>query len=116
MGEFHSERATVFHLGSAIDSLQMQMLPERHAAGEKEVEPREDWRCQPEGHCSQETVLVQCCDMAPLALGGPPESTALPTTKECEAFTWERVQEKEVSEDKPIVKTSLPNGHQHLLS
>lgn len=29
MGVFHSQTATVFHLGSAIESLQMQMLPER---------------------------------------------------------------------------------------
>lgn len=34
VGEFHSQTATVFHLGSAIKSLQMQMLPERHAAWE----------------------------------------------------------------------------------
>lgn len=29
VGEFHSQTASVFHLGSAIESLQMQMLPER---------------------------------------------------------------------------------------
>lgn len=35
VGEFHSQTASVFHLGSAIKSLQMQMLPERHAACER---------------------------------------------------------------------------------
>lgn len=32
MGEFHSQAAAAFHPSSAIKSLQMQMLPERHAA------------------------------------------------------------------------------------
>lgn len=43
VGEFHSQAAAAFHLGPAIKSLQMQMLPERHAAREeKEVQPGED--------------------------------------------------------------------------
>lgn len=32
VGEFHSQTASAFHLGTAIKSLQMQMPPERHAA------------------------------------------------------------------------------------
>ena len=32
VGEFHSQTAAAFHLGSAIKSLQMQILPERHTA------------------------------------------------------------------------------------
>lgn len=48
------------------------------------------------GHCSQEAVHVQCGDMAPPAFGEPPESTTLPTTKECEASSiWEREQRRE---------------------
>lgn len=36
-------------------------------------------------------MLVQCGDMAPPAFGEPPESTSLPTTKECEASSvWEK--------------------------
>lgn len=83
VGEFLSERAVVFHLerASAIDSLQMQMLPERLRAG---WNPGRTGAASQWGHCSQEAVLVQCCDMAPLALGEAPESTVLPRTEECE--------------------------------
>lgn len=44
-------------------------------------------------------MLVQCGDMAPPAFGEPPESTTLPTTKECEASSiWgkKRVEEREI--------------------
>lgn len=82
------QTSSVFHLGTAVESLQMQMLPERK-------------RCYPErveGHCSQEAMLVQCNDMAPPAFGEPPESTTLPTTKECEASSiWEKVEVRRVS-------------------
>lgn len=88
MGEFHSQTASVFHLGSAIESLQMQMLPERERDREREGKRErcgEDEHWQEGGHCSQDAVLVQCSDMAPPASGEPPVSTTLPTTEECEA-------------------------------
>lgn len=42
-------------------------------------------------------MLVQWGDIAPPAFGKPPESTTLPTTKECEASSiWEKVEERGV--------------------
>ena len=70
----------MFHLGPAIESLQMQMLPKR-----KRCKAERTCAGSKRGHCSQEAVLVQLGDMAPPAFGEPPESTTLPTTKECEA-------------------------------
>ncbi|TNN64442.1 hypothetical protein EYF80_025392 [Liparis tanakae] len=83
VGEFHSQ--TAFHLGFAIESLQMQMPPER-----KRCNPERTKHCQQEGHCSQEAVLVQRRDMAPPEFGGLPEETILPPTVECEASSiWD---------------------------
>lgn len=45
-------------------------------------------------------MLVQRSDMAQPAFGEPPESTTLPTTKECEASSiWEKVEDRGASLD-----------------
>lgn len=94
VGEFHSQAAAAFHPSSAIKSLQMQMLPERHAAAaaaatsgggggvgaERGAARRGPASASRGGHCSPGScrlfsVLDQLQDRHPLSA----------TTEECEA-------------------------------
>lgn len=79
--------------------LRYQAITDANAAWERCAQAREDLQCQQEGHCSLEAVFVLCSHMAPPAFGEVPESTDLPTTKECEASSmWGKVMEREVGQ------------------